>query len=53
MSDPLPVKEQVHQFYPGWDFQINENIVWNFGVGFGATDAGNRLVSKMRLGWLF
>ena len=53
VSDPLPVKEQVHQFYPGWDFQINDNIVWNFGVGFGATDAGNRLVSKMRLGWLF
>jgi hypothetical protein len=51
--DPLPAKEQVHQFFPGGDFQVTENIVFNFGVGFGATDAGNRVVSKMRLGWMF
>jgi len=53
LSDPLPAKEQVHQFFPGGDFQITENLVLNFGVGFGATDAGNQLVYKTRLGWLF
>ena len=53
VSDPLPSKEQVHQFFPGGDFQVTDNIVFNFGVGFGATDAGNRVVYKTRLGWLF
>lgn len=53
LSDPLPGKEQVHQFFPGGDFQVTENVVFNFGVGFGATDAGNRLVYKSRLGWMF
>ena len=53
LSDPLPGKEQVHQFFPGGDWQITENVVFNFGVGFGATNAGNRLVYKTRLGWLF
>lgn len=53
LSDPLPGKQQVHQFFPGGDFQLTENVVFNFGVGFGATDAGNRLVYKTRLGWLF
>jgi hypothetical protein len=53
LTDPLPGKEQVHQFFPGGDWQINENVVFNFGVGFGATNAGNRLVYKTRLGWLF
>ena len=28
-------------------------FVVNFGVGFGATEAGNRLVYKMRIGYLF
>ena len=53
LSDPLPAREQVHQFFPGGDWQITENVVFNFGVGFGATTAGNRLVYKTRLGWLF
>jgi hypothetical protein len=53
LSDPLPSNEQVHQFFPGGDFQVTPNIVFNFGVGFGVTDAGNRLVSKTRLGWMF
>ena len=43
----------MHQFFPGGDFQITENVVFNFGVGFGVTDAGNKLVYKTRLGWLF
>jgi hypothetical protein len=49
----LPGHEQVHQFYPGGDVKLSENLVWNFGVGFGATEAGNRLVYKSRIGWLF
>jgi hypothetical protein len=49
----LPRPAQVHQFFPGADIQLSENVVWNVGVGFGATDAGNTRVYKMRLGWLF
>ena len=53
VTDPAPSAEQVHQFFPGADFQLKDNIVWNVGVGFGATDAGNTLVYKMRLGWMW
>jgi hypothetical protein len=53
LTDPLPGSEQVHQFFPGVDFNLSNNVVWNLGVGFGATNAGNTLVYKMRLGWMF
>lgn len=53
VTNPLPRGQQVHQFFPGWDYQINDNIVWNFGIGVGATEAGNRLVFKSRIGILF
>lgn len=53
VTDPLPSDQQVHQFFPGADFQLTPNIVWNVGIGFGATDAGNTLVYKMRLGWMW
>jgi hypothetical protein len=53
ITDPLPGKQQVHQFFPGGDFQVTDNVVFNFGVGFGATDVGSRLVYKTRLGWMF
>jgi hypothetical protein len=53
ITDPLPSDQQVHQFFPGADIQLTPNIVWNVGVGFGATDAGNTLVYKMRLGWMW
>ncbi|HXG91096.1 MAG TPA: hypothetical protein VNN73_01850 [Blastocatellia bacterium] len=53
LSDPLPAREQVHQFYPGGDFKLAENVVWNFGVGLGVTASGNRLVYKSRIGILF
>jgi hypothetical protein len=49
----LPAGEQVHQFYPGGDLKLSENVVWNFGVGWGVTEVGNRLVWKSRIGWLF
>lgn len=50
VDDPLPAREQVHLFFPGGDLRFGTNVVLNLGVGFGATTAGNRLVSKMRLG---
>ena len=53
LTNPLPASEQVHQFFPGADFQLKPNVVWNVGIGFGATDAGNTLVYKMRLGWMW
>jgi len=53
LGHPLPGEEQVHQFYPGGDLKLSENVVWNFGIGVGATPAGNRLVYKSRIGILF
>lgn len=53
IRDVLPVHEQSHQFYPGWDLKITENIVWNFGIGFNATTQGDQLVYKTRIGILF
>jgi len=47
-----PADQQVHQFFGGADLWFRENVVLNFGVGFGATEAGNRTVLKTRLGWL-
>ena len=53
IGDFLPSDEQVHQFFPGGDLKLSENVVWNFGIGVGVTDAGNRLVYKSRIGILF
>jgi hypothetical protein len=53
VTHPLPVREQVHQLFPGVDLRLSDDIVWNLGVGFGATGAGNTRVYKTRLGLLF
>ena len=53
VDDFLPSSEQVHQFFGGGDLQLRENVVLNFGLGLGATSAGNRTVLKARLGWMF
>jgi hypothetical protein len=45
----LPVSEQFHQILPGGDVKLGKNVVWSFGVGVGATSAGNRLVYKSRI----
>jgi hypothetical protein len=45
----LPVREQIHQFLPGGDLKLGEHVLWSFGVGIGATSAGNRLVYKSRI----
>jgi len=52
-GDLPPTNQQVRQSFPGGDLKFGENVVVNFGVGFGATPAGNRLVAKMRIGYLF
>ena len=49
----LPSHEQLHQFYPGFDYQIGENLIFNAGIGFAATPAGSQLVFKTRIGWIF
>ena len=49
----LPGHEQVHQFYPGGDWQFTKNLVLNFGVGMAATPTGSQLVYKIRIGWQF
>jgi hypothetical protein len=44
----LPVREQFHQILPGGDVKLARNVLWSFGVGMGATSAGNRLIYKSR-----
>jgi hypothetical protein len=44
----LPVRAQIHQFFPGGDVKLSDHVLWSFGVGIGATPAGNRLVYKSR-----
>jgi hypothetical protein len=53
LGDLLPADEQAHLIFPGGDLKFGDNLIVNFGVGFGATDGGNRLVYKMRIGYLF
>jgi hypothetical protein len=48
-----PAAEQMHQLFPGADINFSPDVVLNLGVGFGLTNAGNRLVYKSRLGWIF
>jgi hypothetical protein len=50
---PFSGGESVHQIYPGGDIHFSEDVVLNLGVGWGLTNAGNRLVWKARLGVLF
>ncbi len=53
ISNLAPAGEQVHQIFTGGDLAFDENMVLNFGLGLGLTDAGNRTVLKLRFGWLF
>ncbi|HEV8122672.1 MAG TPA: hypothetical protein VGP80_00340 [Gemmatimonadales bacterium] len=41
-----PARDQVHQFYPGVELRLGDDITWNMGVGIGATSVGNTLVFK-------
>ncbi len=53
VGDFPPVREQVHQFYPGGDLKLTPDLVLNFGIGLAATRAGSDLVYKARVGWMF
>lgn len=53
LGELLPTDEQVHQIFPGGDLKFGGNVIVNFGIGFGVTPAGNRLVYKSRIGYLF
>jgi hypothetical protein len=44
---------QIHQLLPGGDLKITNKLLWSFGVGIGATSAGNRLVYKSRFEYSF
>lgn len=48
-----PAREQVHQIYPGGDWEISGNLSLNFGLGVALTPAGDDLVAKLRFGFLF
>ena len=49
----LPVKQQIHQVFPGGDWKVSKNLLWSFGVGIGLTSTGNRLIYKSRLEYSF
>jgi len=53
VKDPLPSAQQVHLFFPGFDYLFSDDVILNMGVGIGATDVGNTFVYKMRFGWMF
>ena len=53
LKNLAPFKQQVHQLYPGFDYNFNDNLVLNVGVGLGLTSAGNQTIVKTRLGWIF
>lgn len=44
----LPGEAQVHQFFPSVELRLGEDVLLSFGVGVGATSAGDRLVFKSR-----
>lgn len=53
LGNLLPAEQQAHLFFPGGDFKFSDNFMINFGVGFGATNTGNRLIYKTRIGYQF
>jgi len=44
----LPGEAQVHQFFPSVELRVGEDVLLDFGVGVGATSAGDRLAFKSR-----
>jgi hypothetical protein len=49
----LPLHDQIHQIFPGGDLRIGDHLLWSFGVGFGATGTGSRLIVKSRFEFAF
>src|SRR5258706_14103924 len=48
LRDLPAVREQVHQVFPGGDLKLGERLSWSFGMGFGLTATGSRLIWKSR-----
>jgi len=49
----LPVRQQIHQIFPGGDVKLTKNLLWSLGVGIGLTPAGDRLIYKSRFEYSF
>jgi hypothetical protein len=43
-----PARSQVHQFFPTVDVDVPGDVELHFGIGIGATTAGDRLVFKTK-----
>ncbi len=49
----LPLKQQIHQIFPGGDLKLTKNFLLSFGIGIGLTPTGERLIYKSRLEYSF
>lgn len=49
----LPLKQQIHQIFPGGDVKLTKNLLLNFGIGVALTTTGDRLIYKSRLEYSF
>jgi len=53
VSARLPLAKQVHEFLPGGDFRLGDNLLWSLGIGVGTGPQGNLLVYKSRIEFSF
>lgn len=53
LGSPLPGSAQVHQFFPGADLRLGDEVTLGLSVGVGTTSAGNRLVFASRFEFEF
>ncbi len=53
LPDFPPLRQQVHQVYPGADIRLAKNLVWSVGIGVGLTPQEPRLVIKSHLEFEF
>jgi len=44
-----PLREQVHQLFPGVVLRLGDDFSWSGGVGLGLTGTGDRVVAKTAL----
>jgi hypothetical protein len=53
LGDVEPFPDQDQQFFPAVDLDVSPNWEFNFGVGFGATQASDHLIVKAIVGRRF
>ena len=46
IADPKPGAQQQHYIFPTLDFLIGKSLKWHLGVGFGLTDASDKITIK-------